>query len=139
MPSAVTVAVVWVNRIVTVCGSAIVADVRSAPGVPVPAAGGASVAVIVSVVPDGTTYAPDCNVTGADEVSMPLAIRKPQKLPAGAPEASKVASNHTLPAPSVSDVAELGLPVTGNTANPFAAVPYVKVCDCVSWKVVTVF
>ena len=48
-------AAVWVSSIVTVGGIVTSALVRSAPGEPVPAAGGASVAVSVKVAPVGTT------------------------------------------------------------------------------------
>ncbi len=70
-------------------------------------------------------------------MSVPPEIRKPQKLPAGAPATSSGAWNQTLPAPSVSEVAGLGKPTIGNTANPLAAVLKVNVVENVSGMVTT--
>src|SRR5947209_16089712 len=123
---------------VAVPGNAMPAVVKSAPGLPIPAAGGIRVAVKVNVALGGITQVSPCSVIGVLDCSAPPEMRKPAKLPSAIVGASNFAKNHTLPGPSVRcAVGKMPLWFTGKTPNGAPGAPKANLCDTVSGTIMT--
>ena len=122
------------NAITSSAGGVAVASAASGPATaPVAVwAAAASETVSVSAAPAGASYTPFANVNGSVDSSVPPVIANPVNAPASKAVPSRLARNHTLPAPSASSFGggggkggrRIGGPIsrrTGTTANGAAA------------------